>query len=45
MRGAYLASMTRGRFETGLGERGGFMTTRVVDVAEVMGVLRVMIGW
>jgi len=30
--------MTQGRFEIGLGERGGFMTTRDVDVAEVMGI-------
>jgi len=38
MRGAYLVAMTQGGFEIGLGERGIFITTRAVDVAEVMGV-------
>lgn len=38
MRGAYLAAMTRGVFETCLWERGGFMTTRAIDVEKVMGI-------
>lgn len=38
MRGAYLAAMTRGGFETDDEVTEGFVTTRGVDVAEVMGV-------